>query len=152
MVSLHGFSVLILLTQSNHKSALLFSCTRPFSGACGYYTTFFSKSQTYVRIFLRKIKKFFRGYAQYRKERGGTANKNMTQPCNESPPAAREKAIRKRVSADAFSRRAFLSLRVFSSSARLGTAVLFTVCSIAFRSVFRRELVCGGAKPRRTRL
>ena len=39
-----------------------------------------------------------------------------------SPPAARKKAIRKRVSADAFSRRAFLSLRVFSCAARLGTA------------------------------
>ena len=37
----------------------------------------------------------------------------MPQPCNESPPAARKKAIRKRVSADAFLRRAFLSLRVF---------------------------------------
>ena len=35
-------------------------------------------------------------------------NKNMPQPCNESPPAARKKAIRKRVSADAFSRRALL--------------------------------------------
>ena len=58
MVSLHGFSILILLTQSNHKSALLFSCTRPFSGACGYYTTFFLKSQTYVHIFLRKIENF----------------------------------------------------------------------------------------------
>ena len=51
MVSLHGFSILILLTQSNHKSALLFSCTRPFSGAYGYYTTFFLKSKTYVHIF-----------------------------------------------------------------------------------------------------
>ena len=30
MVSLHGFSILILLTQSNHKSALLFSCSAPF--------------------------------------------------------------------------------------------------------------------------
>ena len=39
-------------------------------------------------------------------------NKNMPQLCNESPPAARKKAIRKRVSADAFLRRAFLSLRV----------------------------------------
>jgi len=37
----------------------------------------------------------------------------MPQLYNESPPAARKKAIRKRVSADAFSRRAFLSLRVF---------------------------------------
>ena len=36
----------------------------------------------------------------------------MPQPCNEIPPAARKKAIRKRVSADAFSRRDFLSLRV----------------------------------------
>ena len=37
----------------------------------------------------------------------------MPQLCNESPPAARKKGIRKRLSADAFSRRAFLSLRVF---------------------------------------
>ena len=37
----------------------------------------------------------------------------MPQLHNESSPAARKKAIRKRVSADAFSRRAFLSLRVF---------------------------------------
>ena len=35
------------------------------------------------------------------------------QSCNESLPAARKKAIRKQVSADAFSRRAFLSLRIF---------------------------------------
>jgi len=47
----------------------------------------------------------------------------MPQHCNESPPAAKEKAIRKRVSADAFSRRAFLSLRVFSRATRLETAV-----------------------------
>ena len=57
--------------------------------------------------------KIFRRYPQYRRERGGIPNKNMPQPCNESPPAARKKAIRKRVSADAFSRRAFLPLRVF---------------------------------------
>ena len=145
MVSLHGFSILILLTQSNHKSELLFSCTGPFSGACGYYTTFLPKSQTYVHIFSRKIKKFFRSYAQYRREKGGTANKNMPQPCNKSPPAARKKAIRKRVSADVFSRRAFLSLRVFLVSPVWKRLFEFTVCAVAFRSVFRRELVCGGA-------
>ena len=33
----------------------------------------------------------------------------------------------------------------FSCFARLGTALEFTVCAVAFRSVFRRELVCGGA-------
>ena len=60
----------------------------------------------------------------------------MPQLCNESPPAARKKAIRKRVSADAFSRRAFLSLRVF----------LFRPFErLRFSLFFRRELVCGGA-------
>ena len=59
MVSLHGFSIPILLTQSNLKSALLFSCTCPFSGACAYYIPFRRKSQTYVCAFLRKCKKFF---------------------------------------------------------------------------------------------
>ena len=41
-------------------------------------------------------------------ERGGMINKNTPQFYDKSPPAAREKAIRKRVSADAFSRRALL--------------------------------------------
>ena len=151
MVSLHGFSILILLTQSNHKSALLFSCTCPFSGACRYYTTFFLKNQTYVHIFLRKIKKIFRSYPQYRRGRCGITKKNMPQPCNESPPAARKKAIRKRVSADAFSRRDFLSLRVFLVPPvwYSGFIVRLSGC---ISVDFRRELVCGGAKRRRTRL
>ena len=88
MVSLHGFSILILLTQSNHKSALLFSCTRPFSGACGYYTTFSPKSQTYVHIFLRKIKKFFRSYPQYERGSGGITNKHAA--TLQRKPARRE--------------------------------------------------------------
>ena len=46
-------------------------------------------------------------------ERGEIINKTLSQPYNESPPAAMKKAIRKRVSADAFSRRVFLPLRVF---------------------------------------
>ena len=58
--------------------------------------------------FLRKIKKFFGVIHNTEEETGGITNKNMPQPCNESPPAARKKAIRKRVSADAFSRRALL--------------------------------------------
>lgn len=69
----------------------------------------------------------------------------MPQHCNESPPAARKKAIRKRVSADAFSRRAFLSLRVFLVLPVWKRRFEFIVCAVAFRSVFRRELVCGGA-------
>ena len=144
MVSLHGFSILILLTQSNHKSALLFSCTRPFSGACGYYTTFSPKSQTYVHIFLRKIKKFFRSYPQYERGSGGITNKHAA--TLQRKPARREKkAIRKRVSADAFSRRAFLSLSIFLVPPVWKRRFEFIVCAVAFRSVFRRELVCGGA-------
>lgn len=100
------------LTQSIHKSALLFSCTSPFSGACAYYIPSKRKSQTYVRIFSRKIK-IFSELSTIPKGRSGTANKTMPQLYNERPPAAKKKAIRKRVSADAFSRRAFLSLRVF---------------------------------------
>ena len=57
-----------------------------------------------------------------------------------------KKAIRKRVSADAFSRRALLLLHNFRCFARLETARFeFTVRLVSFRSVFRRELVCGGA-------
>ena len=102
MVSLHGFSILILLTQSNHKSALLFSCTCPFSGACGYYTTFFLKSQTYVHIFLRKIKKFFRSYPQYERGSGGITNKHAA--TLQRKPARRE---RKRRSASGSARTPF---------------------------------------------
>lgn len=58
--------------------------------------------------YFREKLKIFRSYTQYRRKKGGMTNKNMPQPCNESPPAARKKAIRKRVSADAFSRRALL--------------------------------------------
>ena len=61
--------------QSIHKSALLFSCTRPFSGACAYYIPSKRKSQTDVRIFPRKIKNFFQSYPQYRRRRGGITNK-----------------------------------------------------------------------------
>ena len=144
MVSLHGFSILILLTQSIHKSALLFSCTCPFSGACGYYTTFFPKSQTYVHIFLRKIKKFFRRYPQYRRERSGITNKICRSPATKACPPREKKAIRKRVSADAFSRRTFLSLRVFLVPPvwYSGFIVRLSGC---ISVDFRRELVCGGA-------
>ena len=57
------------LTQSNHKSALLFSCTCPFSGACAYYITFFQKSQTYVRIFFKKNRKNFSELSTIRKRK-----------------------------------------------------------------------------------
>ena len=86
MVSLHGFSILILLTQSNHKSALLFSCTRPFSGAYGYYTTFFLKSQTYVRILSRKIKKFFRVMHNTEGKRAERRIKTCRSPATKARP------------------------------------------------------------------
>ena len=86
MVSLHGFSIPILLTQSNLKSALLFSCTSPFSGACVYYIPFRRKSQTYVCVFLRKCKKIFRSYPQFKSE------KQESMPLyNENPHAAMTK-------------------------------------------------------------
>ncbi len=69
----------------------------------------------------------------------GKVRNNKQKTCRSFTTKARpprgKKAIRKRVSADAFSRRAFLSLRVFCS-ARLSGCVSVD---------FRRELVCGGA-------
>ena len=90
MVSLHGFSILILLTQSNHKSALLFSCTRPFSGAYAHYIPLKRKCQTYVRIFLENSKIFF-GVIHKPKENGRDGRKNAPNCYNESPTAARKR-------------------------------------------------------------
>ena len=101
--------------------------------------------------FPRKIK-IFSELSTIPKGRSGTANKTMPQLYNERPPAAKKKAIRKRVSADAFSRRAFLSLRIFF----LVPPVWYSGFIVPFERLcfgcFRRELVCGGAKRRRTRL
>lgn len=63
--------------------------------------------------FFKKNKKFFRVVHNTEEEWGEIINKTLVQSYNESPPAAMKKAIRKRVSADAFSRRGFLSLCVF---------------------------------------
>ena len=57
--------------------------------------------------------KIFQSYAQYRREKGGMTNKTYRSSATKSRPPRGKKAIRKRVSADAFSLRAFLSLRVF---------------------------------------
>ena len=76
----------------------------------------------------------------------GRDNKQKHAATLQRKPARREKkAIRKRVSADAFSRRAFLSLRIFLVPPVWKRRFEFIVCAVAFRSVFRRELVCGGA-------
>ena len=56
--------------------------------------------------------KIFQSYAQYRREKGGMTNKTYRSSATKARPPRGKKAIRKRVSADAFSRRAFLSLRV----------------------------------------
>ena len=56
--------------------------------------------------------KIFQSYAQYRMEKGGMTNKTYRSSATKARPPRGKKAIRKRVSADAFSRRAFLSLRV----------------------------------------
>ncbi len=141
MVSLHGFSILILLTQSNHKSALLFSCTRPFSGAYGYYTTFFLKSQTYVHIFLRKIKKFFGVIHNTEGKRAERRIKTCRSPATKARPP------RTPFRGGHFSRCVFFLLppvwvRRFC----------LPFVRLRFGLFFRRELVCGGAKRRRTRL
>ena len=84
--------------------------------------------------FQEKLKNF-QSYAQYRRKRGGITNKTYRNFTTKACPPREKKAIRERVSADAFSRRAFLSLRVFSCAARE---------RLRF-GCFRRELVCGGA-------
>ena len=96
------------------------------------YNLFPKKSNICSYIF-RKNQEIFQSYAQYRREKGGTSNKNKPQPCNESPSAAMKKAIRKRVSADAFSRRAFLSLRVFLVPLVWERRFKFIVWAVAFR-------------------
>ena len=63
--------------------------------------------------FFKKNKKFFRVVHNTEEERGEIINKTLCQLYNESPPAARKKAIRKRVTEHALSARAFLSLHVF---------------------------------------
>lgn len=59
MVSLHGFSILILLTQSNHKSALLFSCSALFQVHTGIIHLIKRKVKHMFMMFLRKIVKTF---------------------------------------------------------------------------------------------
>ena len=153
MVSLHGFSILILLTQSIHKSALLFSCTRPFSGACGYYTLYKRKSQTYVHIFLRKVKQFF-GVIHKPKEKERDNRQNYAVTLQQKPARRDEKGDpqagqRGRLFAAGFAVRAF-----FLCFARLFGKGHFSMTNELVFSLagFRRELVCGGAKRRRTRL
>ena len=87
----------------------------------------------------------------------------MTDKCtpqlyDKSPPAAIKKAIRKRISADAFSAAGFAVMACLLVppawvwrfkfrivQLRIGLRYSFIVCAIAFWPVFRRELVCGGA-------
>lgn len=85
---------------------------------CLLYTLSKELSNVCSHIF-RENQKNFGVIHNTEEERGEIINKTLSQPYNESPPAAMKKAIRKRVSADAFSRRAFLSLRIFSCAARL---------------------------------
>ena len=79
---------------------------------CLLYTLSKKLSNVCSHIF-RKNQKNFGVIHNTEEERGEIINKTLSQPYTESPPAAIKKAIRKRVSADAFSRRAFLSLYVF---------------------------------------
>ena len=77
--------------QSNHKSALLFSCTCPFSGACRYYTTFFLKSQTYVHIFLRKKLKNFSELCTIPKGKGRNIEQKQAAALQRKPSRRDEK-------------------------------------------------------------
>jgi len=79
---------------------------------CLLYTLSKELSNVCSHIF-RENQKNFGVIHNTEEERGEIINKTLSQPYNESPPAAMKKAIRKRVSADAFSRRVFLSLCVF---------------------------------------
>ena len=90
---------------------------------CLLYTLSKKLSNVCSHIF-RKNQKNFGVIHNTEEERGEIINKTLSQPYTESPPAAMKKAIRKRVSADAFSRRAFLSLRIFFLCRPFGTAVL----------------------------
>ena len=85
----------------------------PFQVHAGIIQPFSEKVKHMFTYFFKKNKKFFRVVHNTEEERGEIINKTLSQLYNESPPAAIKKAIRKRVSADAFSRRAFLSLHVF---------------------------------------
>ena len=128
MVSLHGFSILILLTQSNHKSALLFSCTCPFSGACGYYTTFFLKSQTYVHIFSRKIKNFSE-ISTIPKGKGRDTKQKYAAALQRKPARREEKGDPQAGQRGRLFAAGLSAAACFSCFARLGTAVLCTVCA-----------------------
>ena len=143
MVSLHGFSILILLTQSNHKSALLFSCTKPLFRCMRVLYNLFSKKSNICSYILGKIKKIFRSYPQYGRGTGRNIEQKQAAALQRKP-ARRE---RKRRSASGSARTPFrggpFCRCVFFCSARLSGCVSV---------VFRRELVCGGAKRRRTRL
>ena len=143
MVSLHGFSILILLTQSIHKSALLFSCTSPFSGAYGYYTIFFLKSQTYVCIISRKTRKIFQVIHNAKGE-SRAKNKNRRATFQRKPARREEKG----------DPQAGQRGRLFAAG--LSVAACFIVPPVWYSGFivrlsgcisvdFRRELVCGGA-------
>ena len=132
MVSLHGFSILILLTQSIHKSALLFSCTSPFSGAYGYYTIFFLKSQTYVCIISRKTRKIFQVIHNAKGE-SRAKNKNRRATFQRKPARREEKGDPQAGQRGRLFAAGISVAACFSCSARLGTAVL--PCCLR-RSVF----------------
>ena len=77
--------------------------------------------------FLSKIKKFFGVMHNTERKRAERRIKTCRNPATKARPPREKKAIRKRVSADAFSRRAFLPLRVFLVSLVWGRRFDFTV-------------------------
>ena len=169
MVSLHGFSILILLTQSNHKSALLFSCSAPFQV---HTPIIYPREENVKRMFAyfrKKVRIFIEViHSSRRKKRNG--RKNAPKCCIESPPAAR-----KRRSASGSARTpfrgglchsgVFFLFRPFGDGGFFRLCGCTSVCAVCLLFPrlrlglwscvfvnFRRELVCGGAKRRRTRL
>ena len=141
--SLLYLSILILSDQFIKSSLIqlyqpLFRCIPALYNLSG------EKSNICSYIFWEKSG-FFPRYPQSKgkgAERRPETHRNVT---TKARPPREKKAIRKRVSADAFSRRASLSVRVSSYAAHFGAAVCVCRLSGCVSVDFRRELVCGGA-------
>ena len=67
--------------------------------------------------------KIFQSYALCRRRKDGITNKNMPQPCNESPPAAREKGDPQAGQRGCLFAAGISVAAYFSCAARLGPAV-----------------------------
>ena len=150
MVSLHGFFILILSNQIINRLSYSVVYAR-FQVHIGIIHQTESKSQTYVRIFSKKTQKFF-GVIHNEKWNREQETETGAQRFNESPPAARRKGDPQAVQRGRLFRGgAFCRCAGFVAVCS-ETAVLLRCLRRSFCIEKRRELVCGGAKRRRTRL